>query len=88
MTLSNSHNLSEQPAQLPKPYGVRVSLRANDPFRTVVGGDWHRIHWYAEAAERDAALAEMSRKHEYSRPGDRPALVFEKIENLALSRNA
>jgi hypothetical protein len=25
----------------------------------------------------------MSRKHEYSRPGDRPALVFEKVEKLA-----
>ena len=37
-------------------------------------------------AERDAALAEMSRKHEYSRPGDRPALLFEKVEKLAERR--
>jgi hypothetical protein len=28
----------------------------------------------------------MSRKHEYSRIGDRPALVFEKVEKLAESR--
>jgi len=28
----------------------------------------------------------MSRRHEYSRAGDRPALVFQKIENLAESR--
>jgi hypothetical protein len=28
----------------------------------------------------------MSRKHEYSRAGDKPALVFEKVENLAASR--
>jgi hypothetical protein len=36
--------------------------------------------------ERHAALAEMSRKHEYSRPGDRPALIYTKVENLAASR--
>ena len=28
----------------------------------------------------------MSRKHEYSRPGDRPALVFEKVEKIAERR--
>jgi hypothetical protein len=28
----------------------------------------------------------MARKHEYSRIGDQPALVFEKVENLAESR--
>jgi hypothetical protein len=28
----------------------------------------------------------MSRKHEYSRPGDRPALTFEKVEKIAERR--
>jgi hypothetical protein len=51
-----------------------------------MGAQWHREHWYASAAERDAALVEMSRRHEYSRIGDKPALVFEKVENLAVSR--
>jgi hypothetical protein len=37
-------------------------------------------------AERDVVLADMSRRHEYSRVGDRPALLFEKVENLAASR--
>jgi hypothetical protein len=50
-----------------------------------MGAEWYRSHWYATAAERDSTLAEMSRKHEYSRTGDRPALLFEKIENLAAS---
>jgi hypothetical protein len=31
-------------------------------------------------------MAEMSRRHEYSRGGDKPALVFQKIEKLAESR--
>jgi hypothetical protein len=51
-----------------------------------LGPEWNRTHWYATAGERDAAMAEMSRKHEYSRAGDSPALRFEKVENLAASR--
>ena len=51
-----------------------------------MGAEWHRVHWYATAVERDAALLEMGRKHEYSRNGDKPALAFEKVENLAASR--
>jgi hypothetical protein len=31
-------------------------------------------------------MAEMSRRHEYSRATDAPSLRFEKIENLAASR--
>jgi hypothetical protein len=83
--ICQSHNLRRPVTQGPKPYGVRVSLRPGDPFRKIMGADWHRSHWYATATERDAALAEMSRKHEYSRIGDKPALLFEKIENLAAS---
>jgi hypothetical protein len=80
------HNLRKPVGQGPKPYGARVSLRPGDPFRKIMGAEWHRVHWYATAAERDAALLEMSRKHEYSRAGDKPALLFEKVENLAASR--
>ncbi len=69
-----------------RPYGIRVRLKAGDPFAKVVGADWQRTHWFFTAEERDSRLAEMSRKHEYSRVGDQPALVFEKVENLAQSR--
>ena len=86
MGISNPQNLVLPATHAPRPFGVRVSLRGNDPFRRLVGGDWHRVHWYATAAKRDAALLEISRKHEYSRPGDKPALVLEKVENLAASR--
>lgn len=81
------HNLRRPASNAPKAYGVRVSLRPGDPFRKIIGAEWHRTHWFATSAERDTALAEMSRKHEYSRIGDKPALVFEKVENLAASRN-
>ena len=62
---------------------VAIGIGHLDPFRKLLGEDWSRTHWYETAEERDAALAEMSRKHEYSRPGDRPALSFEKVLNFA-----
>ena len=80
------HNLRKPFGQGPKPYGVRVSLKPGDPFRKIMGAEWHKVHWYATAPERDSALSEMSRQHEYSRGGDKPALVFGKVENLAASR--
>jgi hypothetical protein len=86
MGISNPHNLAHTPTLVPRPYGLRISLRTLDPFANLCGADWQRTHWYPSAVERDAALQEMSRKHEYSRPGDRPALVFTKVENLAASR--
>jgi predicted transcriptional regulator len=63
-----------------------VRLRPGDPFATLLGADWQKTHWFFTAAERDAVLEDMSRKHEYSRIGDRPALVFEKVERLSESR--
>ena len=86
MGISNAQNLRRPPTQEPRPYGLRVSLKPDDPFCKRIGADWRREHWYPTAAERDAAMLEMSRKHEYSRPGDRPALVYTKVENLAASR--
>lgn len=81
-----AHNLRKPHTEEPAPYGIRVSLRENDPFRRLLGPDWHRLHWYRTARERDAALAEMSRRHDYSRRADTPTLVFSKVENLAASR--
>ena len=86
MGISQAHNLRTPPIEKLRPYGVRVSLPKGDPFRKLLGPEWHRIHWYATPEERDAALEEMRRRHEYSRAGDRPSLVFEKVEKLSESR--
>ena len=86
MGIANAQNLTHPAAPLPTPYGVRVRLRGDDPFARLVGNDWQKTHWYATAAERDRALQDMARRHEYSRIGDQPTLVFEKVENLAQSR--
>lgn len=86
MGIANAQNLVRSVPVLPRPYGVRVSLRPGDPFAKLLGSDWQKTHWYFTAAERDQKLLEMARKHEYSRIGDQPALVFEKVENLSESR--
>jgi hypothetical protein len=86
MGISQPQNLRTPPIEKLRPYGIRVSLPPRDPFRKLLGPEWQRQHWYPTPAERDAALAEMSRRHEYSRAGDKPALVFQKIEKLAESR--
>ena len=61
-------------------YGIRVSLRKDDPFARLLDEGWSRTHWYSSKATRDAALQDMSREHEYSRKGDKPTLIFEAIE--------
>jgi hypothetical protein len=86
MGISNVHNLRTPPVESLRPYGLRVSLPSGDPLRKLLGPEWHRIHWYATPQERDADMAEMARRHEYSRASDAPSLRFEKIENLAESR--
>jgi len=86
MGISNAHNLRSDPVEALRPYGVRVSLPEGDPLRKLLGSEWNRTHWYSTVAERDARMAEMSRRHEYSRITDSPSLVFEKVEKLAESR--
>jgi len=86
MGISQPQNLRAPPVEKLRPYGVRVSLPDGDPFRKLLGPEWHRLHWYSTAEERDSALEEMSRRHEYSRKTDKPSLVFQKVEKLAESR--
>lgn len=86
MAICHPHNLrAAAPAQ--RPYGIRVTLSRATPFRHLLGEDWQRLHWYATAAERDAALADMASQPEVYRRSDRADVVFERIENLAESRN-
>jgi len=86
MGISQPQNLRRPPVEKLRPYGIRVSLPEGDPFRKLLGPEWHRLHWFATAEERDAALLEMSRRHEYSRKTDKPSLLFQKVEKLSESR--
>jgi hypothetical protein len=86
MGIANAQNLVRGVPVRPRPFGIRVRLRPGDPFARLLGTDWQKTHWFFTASERDRVLEDMSRKHEYSRIGDKPALVFEKVEKLAESR--
>jgi hypothetical protein len=86
MGIANAQNLVRGVPVRPQPFGIRVRLRPGDPFARLLGTDWQKTHWFFTASERDRVLEDMSRKHEYSRIGDKPALVFEKVEKLAESR--
>ena len=79
MDICHPHNLSS-PLDVPKPYGIRVSIRANDTFARLLGTSWNREHWYATREERDEALKDMAGEHLYSRSGDKPTLIFETIQ--------
>jgi hypothetical protein len=82
MAISNEHNLVA-PMPTVKRFGIRVRLRAGDPFTRIVGADWQKQHWFASERERDAALADMASRHLYSRRGDEPTVVYEKITRSA-----
>jgi hypothetical protein len=79
MAICHDQNL-RQPIPARRPFGIRVRLRKSDPFRSLVGDDWQKEHWFATAEERDAALQQMSGRYVYFRSGDAPAVDFEKIE--------
>ena len=81
MDFSNLHNLNQPPrARADLRYGVRVRLARRDPLAHLLDRNWETTHWYASAAERDAALADMAGRHPYSRLGDLPNLVYERVE--------
>lgn len=80
MEICHDHNLAREVNKEALRYGIRLSLPANDPFASVLSEDWEKYHWYTSTKERDAALVEMSRQHQYSRQGDMPTFIYQKIE--------
>jgi len=82
MAISNAHNLNAPPPSA-RPFGIRVRLRPGDPFARLVGAGWQKLHWFATERERDEALADMAARHRYSRRGDEPAVVYERVSEGA-----
>lgn len=78
MRISNEHNLAS-PRGLEKPYGIRVTLNNEDPFRNLIDAGWEKFHWFRSESERDSVFDDMRGEHRYSRKGDRPSLIFEKV---------
>lgn len=81
MTYCHRHNLVDpEIAAADRRFGIRVTLPASDTFRTVIGDDWERFHWYATESERNLAYDSMAQRHGYYRKTDSPAQVLEKVE--------
>ena len=80
MEISSQHNLIDKPEDREKRFGVRVRLAKSDPFRYLLQDQWETFHWYANAAERDRAIRDMSKRHRFSRIGDRPSLRYEPVD--------
>jgi hypothetical protein len=79
MATCHEHNL-RRPLPGQRPFGIRVRLRGGDPFRRLLGEDWTHEHWFETREQRDEALARMSGRYVYFRPGDQPALDFERLD--------
>jgi len=81
MSYCHRHNLVDPgDAAGDRHFGIRVTLPASDTFRTVIGDDWERFHWYATESERNRAYESMAQRHGYYRKTDSPAQVLEKVE--------
>ena len=81
MSICHPHNLAHAlPSRDQLRFGIRVKLRSTDPFRNLIGSEWSKEHWYVTRKERDEALAAMSQRYVYFRPGDSPALDFEVMD--------
>jgi hypothetical protein len=78
MAVASPHNLNA-PLPQARPFGIRASLKPGDPFTRLIGAEWEKFHWFATERERDAALADMAARHRYSRRGDDPAVIYEKV---------
>ena len=49
MSYCHRHNLVDPgKAGIERRFGIRVTLPSTDTFRTVIGDDWERFHWYPE----------------------------------------
>ena len=65
-----------------KKYGIRITLAEGHPMRLphLLGEDLESVRWYATQAERERAMADLSRRLPNYRQGDEIAQVFTRID--------
>ena len=80
MDISQQNNFIDYGRDPDGRFGIRVTLPPGDTFARLVGSDWETWHWFNSARARDEAMADMARRHEYSRAGDEPRIVLEAVE--------
>lgn len=70
------------PNEPEKRFGIRCTLPSDDPMTVshLLGPNWEAFRWFDTAEERDTFYADYAREHVYSRRGDRPSVIYTKIE--------
>ncbi|MCP1727337.1 hypothetical protein J2T60_001302 [Natronospira proteinivora] len=65
-----------------KRYGIRITMPGNDPLAMphLLGEDWESFRWYETEEERNRALEDIPREHQFSRSGDRPSIHCEPVD--------
>ena len=80
MDYCHKHNLVEpDKAGGERRFGIKVSLPAGDTFRSILGDDWEKVHWFPTEEERDVAYDKMASRHGVYRKTDTPTQVLIKI---------
>lgn len=80
MNYCHKHNLVEpDKAGAERRYGIKVSLPPGDTFRSILGNEWEKVHWYPTEEERDLAYDKMAARHGYYRKSDTPTQVLIKV---------
>ncbi|MGH8283506.1 MAG: hypothetical protein ACRESE_06625 [Gammaproteobacteria bacterium] len=64
-----------------KRYGIRCTLSPDDPMSAphLLGSDWESYRWFDTEQERDTDYEDYSREHLYSRRGDKPSVIYTKV---------
>jgi len=76
----HKHNLVEpDKAGGERRFGIKVSLPAGDTFRSILGDDWEKVHWFPTEEERDVAYDRMASRHGFYRKTDTPTQILIKI---------
>lgn len=80
MVYCHKHNLVE-PDKVggDRRFGIKVSLPTGDTFRSILGEDWEKVHWFPTEEERDVAYEKMASRHGFYRKTDSPTQVLIKI---------
>ncbi len=79
MEVSQSNNATRD-AGGERRFGIRVTAPPWDFFSNLVGKDWETQHWFVTREERDRVMQEMGERHRYSRIGDVPTIILERLE--------
>ncbi len=80
MEICNDHNYIRRGPDPKGKFGIKISLPPGDSFAKIVGENWETFHWFCDSDSRNNAMAEMAKRHRYSRIGDNPRLVLQAIE--------